>query len=82
MAKSFYTVGTEAETEIIINRSRFIGRAFPISNEEDALLLLDQVRGDFPDASHHCYAYVRSEAIYKGLMMTESLGVQRCPYYR
>ena len=58
MAKSFYTVGTEAETEIIINRSRFIGRAFPISNEEDALLLLDQVRGDFPDASHHCYAYV------------------------
>lgn len=58
MAKSFYTVGTEAETEIIINRSRFIGRAFPINNEEDALLLLEQVRAEFPDASHHCYAYV------------------------
>ena len=57
MAKSFYTVGTEAETEIIINRSRFIGRAFPINNEEDALLLLEQVRAEFPDASHHCYAY-------------------------
>lgn len=56
--KTYYTIGKKAEHEIIINRSRFIGRAFPIRDEDDALLYIDQIRETFPDASHHCYAYV------------------------
>jgi uncharacterized YigZ family protein len=58
MNKKFITIGEQAETEIIINRSRFIGRAFHITEEEDALLFLEDIRQKFPDASHHCYAYV------------------------
>lgn len=58
MTKGFWTIDGEAEIEIIINRSRFIGRAFPIGDEDDALFHLEQLREEFPDASHHCYAYV------------------------
>jgi uncharacterized YigZ family protein len=58
MVKAYYTVGKEAEHEIIINRSRFIGRAFPIKSEDDVLLHLELLREEFSDASHHCYAYV------------------------
>ena len=58
MTKTFSTVSGEAEIEIIINRSRFIGRVYPIKDENDALVHLEQIREEFPDASHHCYAYV------------------------
>lgn len=58
MNKNFFTIGEKAEIEIIINRSRFIARAFPIADEEEALLYLEQIREEFPDATHHCYAYV------------------------
>lgn len=58
MTKTFWTVGGQGEIEIIINRSRFIGRVFPIEDEDDALLYLEQIREKYPDATHHCYAYV------------------------
>lgn len=58
MSKNFFTIGEKAEIEIVINRSRFIARAFPIMDEEEALLYLEQIREEFPDATHHCYAYV------------------------
>ncbi|NLJ41746.1 MAG: YigZ family protein [Clostridiales bacterium] len=58
MADTFWTIGNGAEIEIIINRSRFIGRAFPIKDEVEVSLHLEDIRGKFPDASHHCYAYV------------------------
>ncbi|HZJ82836.1 MAG TPA: YigZ family protein [Clostridia bacterium] len=56
--KTYNTIRKKAKQEIVINRSRFIGRAFPVVDEDDALLQIEQIRGDFPDASHHCYAYV------------------------
>lgn len=58
MVKSYRTIARAEETEIIINRSRFIGRAYPIKDEEEVNLYLDRAREEFPDASHHCYAYV------------------------
>lgn len=58
MMKTYYTIGKKAENEIIINRSRFIGRAFPVADEEEALLYIEKIRQEFADASHHCYAYV------------------------
>lgn len=58
MQKTYCTLGRVAECEIIINRSRFIGQAFPIIDEEQAMEYIQQVRERFPDASHHCYAYL------------------------
>ncbi len=46
-----------SETEYIINRSRFIGRCFPVDSEEAALSLLGDIRKKHWDATHNCFAY-------------------------
>jgi len=58
MDKEYYTIGQESECEVVINKSRFIGRAFPIKDEEDALEKIQNIRTLYPDATHHCYAYI------------------------
>lgn len=40
-----------------MKRSRFIGRCFPVSDEQEALRLLEEVRRRHWDATHNCYAY-------------------------
>lgn len=40
-----------------VSRSRFIGQCFPVSAEVDALSILDNVRKEYWDARHHCFAY-------------------------
>lgn len=46
-----------SETEYIISRSRFIGRCFPVKDEEAALSLLADIRKKHWDATHNCFAY-------------------------
>jgi uncharacterized YigZ family protein len=41
-----------------IKRSRFIGIAAPVSTAEEVEAELAKVRAEFPDATHHCWAYV------------------------
>ena len=53
----FLTVKAPASVELVINKSRFIGQCFPISSEEEVLSLLSQLRKQFWDATHNCYAY-------------------------
>ena len=55
--KSYVTVKEPAEVELVINKSRFIGRCFPIESEQDALNLLGELRKRHWDASHNCFAY-------------------------
>jgi uncharacterized YigZ family protein len=38
--------------------SRFLSFAFPIHNEAEARQHLEQLRKEYHDARHHCYAYV------------------------
>ena len=38
--------------------SRFIARAFPVENEEQIKQHLAELRKEFYDARHHCYAWV------------------------
>ncbi len=38
--------------------SKFIGFAFPITNEEDAKNLIKQLKKDHPQANHHCWALI------------------------
>lgn len=58
MRENYYTVKQCAEHEIVIQKSRFIGNAFPVTCEEESLERIDEIRDKFPDASHHCYAYI------------------------
>ncbi len=39
-------------------RSRFIGEMFPVSDEAQAREFLTQVKKKYPDARHHCWAWV------------------------
>ncbi|OQB24393.1 MAG: IMPACT family member YigZ [Firmicutes bacterium ADurb.Bin182] len=54
---AYKTVKKESKTEFIINRSRFIGRCFPIETEDQAAAILADVRKLHYDASHNCFAY-------------------------
>ena len=53
----YRTVASQSETELVISRSRFIGRCIPITEEQHALAALDRIRHDDWGASHHCFAY-------------------------
>ena len=47
-----------AEKQIIIERSRFIGKIFTIKTEDEAREYINSVKKEHPFATHNCYAYV------------------------
>lgn len=47
-----------AEAEIEIKKSRFIAHALPVSSRDDALKAVKQLKTRYPDARHHCWAYL------------------------
>ena len=55
--RGYRTLEKGAETELVIQRSRFIGRSFPVEDEGEALSLLGEIRKKNWDASHNCFAY-------------------------
>lgn len=48
--------GTTAHAELEISRSRFLGYARRIDSEAAARAFFSEIRGEFPDARHHCTA--------------------------
>lgn len=55
--KPHKTVGKAGESEIVINKSRFLGYCHPVSSEEEAAALLTGIRKQHWDARHVCYAF-------------------------
>ena len=55
---SYKTISKDSEIELIEKKSRFIGRCFPVSTEEEALKILDQIRKENWNATHNCFAYI------------------------
>lgn len=55
--KPYRTVDRTSETEYVISRSRFIGRCFPVTEESEALAILERIRKQHWDATHNCFAY-------------------------
>ena len=53
----YRTLAAKGEAELVIQRSRFIGRAFPVESEAAALAILADIRKAHWDASHNCFAY-------------------------
>ena len=62
MIETFKTVYKPAVAEIIEKKSRFIGHAFPVSDENEALALLEGVRKEHAKAGHNCFAWQIGEA--------------------
>ncbi len=46
------------EDEFIEKRSRFIGRAWPVETEEEALEKIQAMKKQHYDATHNCWAYI------------------------
>lgn len=54
---SYRTIAHAAETELKVQRSRFLALVFPIDNEKDARDRLAETARRYHDARHVCYGY-------------------------
>jgi uncharacterized YigZ family protein len=57
MEDAYTTVEKGAKREMKVLGSRFLGLAFPCDTKESAETILSQVRKEFHDATHHCFAW-------------------------
>jgi uncharacterized YigZ family protein len=64
---AFLTIKYPAEGFFKDRKSRFIGFAFPVNNEDSVKEIIKKIRKDYYDATHRCYAYVigKSREIYR-----------------
>lgn len=53
--KIVYSGGTGEITE---KKSRFIANVFPVENEEEAAVIIEETKKKYWDARHNCYAYI------------------------
>jgi len=54
-----YPIPTQlSRAEIEIKKSRFIAYAKGIKTREEGMIYLDEIRTQYPDARHHCWAYL------------------------
>ncbi|MFZ4633486.1 MAG: IMPACT family protein [Saprospiraceae bacterium] len=54
---AFHTIDAPAEGEFKDRGSRFIGYAYPVRNEDEALAHLEVLRKEHFKARHHCFAW-------------------------
>lgn len=55
--KQYNTVLEHAVIELVEKKSRFIGYVMPVSNEEEALSFINEIKTKHWDATHNVYAY-------------------------
>ncbi len=55
---SYPVPATTLEVETEVKKSRFLARAAYVTNREQAMALLADAKRDYPDARHHCWAYL------------------------
>lgn len=58
MSATYSVPAREVERELEVKKSRFIARAARVKSREEALAFLERARRDYPDARHHCWAYL------------------------
>lgn len=54
----YHTVSVGGKGEIIEKKSRFIAEVYPVSDDDEAFVHLEEVKKRYWDARHHCWAYV------------------------
>ena len=57
----YKTVSHTAKTELVEKKSKFIAAVSPAQSERQALEFLAGVKAEYPDATHHVYAYIIDE---------------------
>lgn len=61
MRENYKTIGNGKETEIIIQKSRFIAHAKRAETEKEALEFIDSIKAKHKSANHNCSAYMIGE---------------------
>lgn len=56
--ETYPTVSQPARIELIERKSRFIADCRPLADESEALAFIRGIRNEFPDATHHVYAWI------------------------
>lgn len=54
------TIKSQSENIYIVNKSKFISLAYPVSHEDECKEYLSEVSSKYSDATHICYAYILS----------------------
>ena len=52
------TILANSSSELDVKKSKFIANIIKITNEQDAKEKLNQIRKEYSDARHNCYAYI------------------------
>lgn len=58
MIDHFFTINKAGEGLYKEKGSKFLAFAYPISSLEDVNIKLEELRKEYHDARHHCYAYI------------------------
>lgn len=58
MAKNLLTPINRGFHELEIKKSRFLAEAIPIESREQSLAEVELIKAKFPDARHHCWAFL------------------------
>ncbi|MFZ9981062.1 MAG: IMPACT family protein [Cyclobacteriaceae bacterium] len=58
MRSSFLTISKSGHSALREKGSRFLGFAFPVKDESVVRQRLDELKKEYFDATHHCYAWV------------------------
>ena len=53
-----FLIDTDYTYEYIVKKSKFIVKLIKIENKDNINEILDNIRKDYPKATHYCYAYV------------------------
>lgn len=61
MLSQYKTVSQWGSAEIVIKKSRFIGKAKPVESEEEAIAFIEAVKKEHWNATHNCSAYMVGE---------------------
>lgn len=59
--RPYQTILTAGESEIVINKSRFLGYCLPVSSEQEIQQALVKLKKQHYDARHCCYAFRLAE---------------------
>lgn len=83
MIESFNTIKKEARAQFKDRNSRFIGLVFRINSEEEVKQIQQNLRKEFYDARHHCYAYIlgADKAVFRANDDGEPSGSAGKPIY-
>lgn len=55
---TYKTIEKPCEASFKDKGSKFLGYAFPVKSEEDVKKYLNELKKQYHDATHHCYAYI------------------------